>query len=230
MTTVITNADFLAGNIYPDQTTDNPIVFFNSVLDSSEITTIPDTNLSNLAVNMWNPDTASTWVGVGHGPTSPSIYNEYIYLGNPNFEDVDCIAIAAHNFEETGVFIIPEVSTNGGSTYFEIDISLVLLEGTDSTPKLFYFDTLSESHFRIRIGKSNVSQVDAPIVGHVKMGRALVLQRREFSGVYSGSLSKNVKRTQSMSENGEYLGQVVLSTSRNMQDKPRQQHTGFRSR
>jgi len=215
MTLVITNTDFLAGDIYPDQTTDNPIIFYQSIYDIAGITATPDLNPDHPATNLWNPDTASTWWGETTGV--PGDKTEFIDIHNINELTVNYISIASHNLSEVGesVSIIAQSSPDG-ILYSSVQSGANVPVVEDNTPIVIYFSDITDEYFRILIDITSLGSPIAQnaIVGHVKIGQATVLQRRVFAGETSGSLYKNVRRTQNMSDNGEYLGQVVLSTKR----------------
>ncbi len=84
MTLVITNADFLSGDILAGQTVDNPIIFYQSFYTIADISSSNSlgggSSSSNPPLNLWNPDTSSLWFGNGTSPGPERLYEEYIII------------------------------------------------------------------------------------------------------------------------------------------------------
>ncbi len=219
MTIVISNTDFLNGDVLDGQTTDNPIVFYKSFYQLADISS-SNVSTTNPASNAWNPDTYSIWEGTGLSPGAPTLHQEYLVIENSTNQPFDYVAISGHNlsdirFDGGDLTLIIESSTDG-IIYNTIDNAAFITNVTTNDPAVFYFDSNTDDYIRVLIEADNVESVSAPRIAHVKAGEATVLQRREFQNVASGYLSKTLRRTQNMSDNGQYLGQVVLSTKREM--------------
>ena len=227
MSIVITNTDFLNGNAVDGQTLDNPILCYSSFYSPEQITSTTNTggvpSATNPPSNLWNPDTYSFWEGQGLSPGPLTLHEEYIEIDNINDDTFNYIALAGHNLSDilidsdanATIIISPEVSSDG-FVWSSIDFGLFVQDITTNDPIVFYFDDETANYVRIRICCDQVTAVNAPRIAHLKAGQATVLQRREFSGVASGNLYKVLRRTQSMSENGQYLGQIILSDKRSM--------------
>lgn len=203
----ITNTAFLNGTIGAQYTTDNPIIFWNSVLDNSEFSATYENVTNRPASNMWNPSTASVWEGDSYSGVSTT-FTQYIFLENANDDDIDYIAIGKHNFGDGGYEITLQESTDGGTIWTDISTTKT---PTNNDPFIEFFDSRDSGDFRIRIEKTD-TDVIAPIVAHVKAGLAFVLQRRIYDGHMPANLSREVRKTVNVSESGQYLGQVVMSS------------------
>ena len=175
----------------------NPIIGYSSVLRPEDITA-PVSFPSRPASNAWSHDTSVAFVGAG----LPGNATQYLVLHNINNEPVDYIGIAKHNFGSSGREIVIQES-NDGVTWTNVSPPQ---SPTDDAAIFNYFDERTTTFFRIDMDDTAVSQ---PIVGHVKLGKALVLQRRIYAGHKPARITKMVKKTTYGSETGQYLGQVV---------------------
>jgi len=216
----ITNTAWAAETYASYATINNPIVFYQSFLrpqDISATTYVED----RPAINLWNPDTASKWQSSSTVGGGTIVSQFYITLANSTALKPNYIAICGHNLHEDMWGVRIEASSNGGATW-----SVHVPEVTITTPEpiVFFFNEAATSAFifRIRIYKtksagSGISVIPAAIISHIKMGRPLVLYRRIFSS-FDPAITKKAKLIQNKSENGQYLGQVVLSTYREPSD------------
>lgn len=205
MSIYISNSIYLAGTpSNGDINENNPILGYHSILT-------PDDFSSSYAaqggenINMWSPDTASMWIGENYGNDEPETLTQFVYLKNPNNETVNYIGIARHNFGSQGLSYKIQYTNDGRVTWN--DITDFRLPSSDDSI-LIYFDDNSAGEFRIFISFYGLS-MPAPRIAHVKLGIALVLQRRIYVGHMPATLAKNVKKTTHGSESGQYLGQVV---------------------
>ena len=215
MPVIISNDDFNNGNVLDGQTTDNPIIFYNSICTPEQITGITEDFPGNPAINLWNPETYNSWRGAGYSGVSAN-YIDGILFHNVNEETINFMAIAGHNLADvvqsgSPLFLYAESSTDGVS-YTTIDPTSFSIP-SDNSPIVFYFNENSDEYFRLRMQTTTTSS-DTPYIAHFKAGNVTVLQRRDFAGVESGSISKDLRRTQNISDNGQYLGEVILSSKR----------------
>lgn len=201
----ITNTAFINGTLQADANNNNPLVFYKSVLLPEDISATTFA-VDRPAINLWNPDTASVWQGdeVAGSPSVTSTHD--IILSNTTASQINYIAIAAHNLQ--GFTVTVQYSTNGGSTYTNISSARTIIGGE---PIVEFFNNNNAGLFRIRIQRTQSGSpavIPAPIIAHVKMGQALVLQRRMWSG-YEPTAIK-AKTINNGSDNGQYLGQVIV--------------------
>lgn len=203
----ISNNLFLTG-LAEGINANNPLIGWHSILRPWDIVADEDPeNPGRLAVNMWNPDTASVWSGESQASFPAPISVDYeILLNNPNNEVVDYLGIAKHNFGTQGYTYRFQESTDGGNTW-----------GTITGPKIFgndnaiieYFEPRTSGLFRILLQKTG-NIVIGPIIAHIKLGEIMVLQRRIYVGHRPATLSRKVKRITNGSESGQYLGQEIV--------------------
>lgn len=193
---------YISNNIFltsfsGDITADNPVIGYNSVLRPQDFTAPAYTPIRS-AANAWTPDTATVF----EGASLPGSGSQYLVLHNSTLAVVDYIGIARHNFFSTGrAYKIQESSDGVNWT----DITAAKIPPNDGSI-LEYFDARSTQYFRIDLDDLSGR---APIIGHVKLGKALILQRRIYAGHNPTLLSSMVKKTTYGSESGQYLGQVV---------------------
>lgn len=200
----ISNTAFLAST--GQQNSDNPLVFYKSILLPEDITA-DEYEIDRPPVNLWNPDTSSVWQGTSAVGSPSAITEQFIYLANPNEIDVDYIAIVKHNLGEN-IFTVT-LQHFIGLTWTDIDSPVVI---TNDSPIVGFFDQLNSPSFRIKITKSLAGSpafIAAPIIAHVKMGQATILQRRNYVGA-KPPINSIKKTIQNGSDSGQYLGMVVV--------------------
>lgn len=205
MSIYISNSLFLTGSLGADFNSNNPIIGYHSILQPEDIIAAEDVT-GRLSLNMWSPDTSTYWQGIAYAsfPT-PGTETQYVTLANPNGYPFDYIGIARHNLGSSGFTFSIEESTDGGSTWEEFVSPKIL--GSDRAI-LEYFNLRTSALVRIKLTKT-ANIIPAPIIAHIKMGEALVLQRRIYVGHNPATISKNVKRIVNVSESGQYLGQII---------------------
>lgn len=181
----------------------NPIIFYQSVYGPQDVYSVDASSIEVDGfplVNVWNPDTSSKWQCP---PTHGQI--EFVIENNSGAE-VNYIAIAGHNFnalESSSVLI--QSGSNLNSLTSRISTPS---EKMGAEPVVLYFLPTTNRFIKITITRS-LATTNNVIVSHIKLGSAMHLQRREFSGVAPGTISPRVKKTTYGSESGQYLGQIV---------------------
>ena len=202
----ITNTRWI-GETYVDYAKiNNPLVFYRSYLRPQDISA-PWPAPNRPPINMWNPDSASVWLG-------QTTETQYITLNNASGLNVDYIAIASHNLGSSLYILSVEGSQDTGATWGIVSGPYAI---TADEPIVFFFNAQGvNTIFRVKIQRSSPS-APAPIIAHIKMGRAFPLYRRIFSG-FEPSLMKKSKTIQNGSDSGQYLGQVVIRSYRETGD------------
>jgi hypothetical protein len=203
MSIYISNSLYLNGGLGADFNENNPIIGYHSILLPNSFTA-DEPVATRPALNMWTPDTASVWEGESYSGVSAP-YESLITLSNPNMYYVDYIGIAKHNFGDGGYTYVFQKSADG-STWVNVTTPRILAK---NDAILDYFDSINSPFFRIKLTKT-AAEVAAPIIAHVKLGQALVLQRRIYVGHAPATLSRRVNRIVNGSENGQYLGQEII--------------------
>lgn len=190
----------ISNAIYLASVTDlgkRPIIGYQSILTINDITADSET-ADNPAVNMWSPDTSSYW----QSDTIPTGQTLYIYFENPSQYDIDYIGIARHNFFTGNIVYSLEMFEPGTSTW----TAIIDQETVGDDAVIFhYFDTVNEAQLRLKLE----CDITPPIIGHIKLGEVLILERPMYVGVEPPTLSPRSKRTTNVSQTGQYLGQVI---------------------
>jgi hypothetical protein len=208
MSIYLSNSLYLYAGFGADINENNPIIGYQSVLtDVDIIATEYVTGRS--ALNMWNPSTSSLWEGQTVTATPTATTTQYVTLINSANLPVDYLAIARHNLGTVGYTYTVQHSTDAGATWADITTARVI--ATDQA--IFdYFDEKTSDQFRIKLEKTLTGApavIDGPVIAHVKLGKAFVLQRRIYAGHKPGTITKKVKKIVNGSESGEYLGAIV---------------------
>lgn len=203
MSIYISNALYLTSGIGPDFNENNPIIGYDSILlpeyfSASGFSGRPPSNV-------WSPDTFSSWQGqLYQGPSQTT--TQYFNIENPVGVSVNYIGIAKHNFG-TGNYTYSIEESNDNSTW--ADLVAPKIVPTDKAI-MEYFDTTNSLYFRIKLERT-ATEFQRPIISHIKMGTALVLQRRIYVGHTPAAIASSIKRQVLNSENGQYIGQIVKS-------------------
>ena len=203
MSIYISNSLYISGAAGDDYNDNNPIIGYHSVLTPDDITVTGTTSV-RAARNAWTPDTATVWEGEEYSGSSTT-FSQYLNLANTSSVSVDYVGISRHNFADGGYEYTLQYSDDGVTW---LDLSTPRILATNDAI-VEYFDARTSGFFRIKLVKYSATDMPAPIIGHVKLGRALVLQRRIYVGHAPATISKKVKRSTYGSENGQYLGQII---------------------
>lgn len=213
----ISNTAWAAETYKSYATINSPLVFYRSYLRPQDIvatTFAPD----RPPINMWNPDTSSAWESNTYAGSPSVTATEYITLNNPTGLAASYVAIAAHNLGSQMWSVQIEGSTDAGSTWAAITSAQTILT---NDPIVFFFnDQPTNSIFRIKLTltkSGSPATITPAVIAHVKLGAPLVLYRRIFSG-FEPSLVKKSKTIQNGSDSGQYLGQVVIRSYREVSD------------
>lgn len=204
MSIYISNSLFLNSLMGSDFNVNNPIIGWHSVLRPQDITASESPAPGRPAVNMWAPDTATMWQGNSFAG-DPALIGTTVSLTNPGLVAVDYIGIARHNFGTGGYTITVQHSPSGSGLDWTNVTTPRIVNTNDAI--IFYFNALSSPLFRIKLEKLT-SYYIAPIIAHIKMGIALVLQRRIYVGHKPATIAKRTRNITLGSENGQYLGQI----------------------
>lgn len=209
MSILISNLAFLTS--IGQQNSNNPLVFYKSILLPEDITA-DEWEINRPAVNLWNPDTSSFWQGTSASGSPAASSTQYIYLANPNGLIVDYIAVAKHNLGSL-LFNYTIQFSNDGVTWGDLYASRLI---TNDGPIIDYFNSATSRIFRIKLTKTllgSPATIAPPIIAHIKMGRATILQRRNFTG-HKPPINTSKKIIKNGSDSGQYLGSVVVRSYR----------------
>lgn len=203
MSIYISNSLYIDGSLGADFNDNNPIIGYHSVLKPADFN-ITGATSTRPAINLWSPDTSSAWEGESYSGVESTLI-QYVNIDNPDSNLVDYIGIAKHNLGTGGYTVTVEVSEDLGTNWLTLKNPTLF---NDDRAILIYFDLRTSRSFRIKIEKTS-TDIIAPIISHIKLGKALVLQRRINAGHTPAALASMVKKTTFGSENGQYLGQVI---------------------
>jgi hypothetical protein len=180
-------------NLYYQDTENHPIIGWHSVLGFGDFSA--DSELPNRpALNLWNPDTSSVW-------ESDSTDEQFVYMSNSGAVSCDYVGIAKHNFG-TGRVTYQIQKSVDNSTW--VDVTAIRLPANDAAI-VHYFEPSTNAFWRLRL----VPISTPPVIAHIKLGIALVLQRKIYVGHKPATLTPYVKRITLNSQNGQYLGDVI---------------------
>lgn len=169
------------------------ILYENKLAGSSSV----QSGVSNRE-NTLNPATYSRATFNGNGSSASITYTM------PASQNVDCIAIAAHNLSDVGASVTVQWSAgpSGGLSFF----APAQTPTADNNALMFFRETPVNAR-RVHI------RVDAPqgagFIGVVYAGLALQMQRPIYGGVNPITLNRVTDYFNNRSESGEWLGRQI---------------------
>lgn len=209
----ITNTSFINGTGGQDESNDNPLLFYKSVIRPEDVTNALELTAPSVrpAANMWTPDTATSWMG----PSGDSLY----IIGVENYyeNDVDYIAFSGHNLssaDRPGWLTVQVYESTNGTGFTQVTDEIALFSGLGGeVPFVAYFNTRDTQYFQIWIrASSTIYSTPNPVISHVRLGEATILQRREFVGTQM--MVEKQKRESRYSETGQFLGNITMQRYR----------------
>ena len=162
---------------------------FSNISASSE-------SMTNPATNMANPATAFGWVAADTSTQTITI--------NTNNQEIDYIGIARHNLSQVGLTI---------TVKYDGDTVVPAQAVSDNQAILFLQSIAAPSVVTIEIAGATVE----PRVSVLYIGRATRLQRGLYVGHTPINYGRNRTAVNGVSENGQYLGEVVVRETNSSQ-------------
>jgi hypothetical protein len=149
-------------------------------------------------VNMANPATYLRW-------TADNINTQHIGANLIAARTVNYYGIAAHNLGSAGATITFEVSPDG-VVWTPVTDGVLL---SDDFAMIEEFPDQFAAFYRLKIENATI----IPSVGVFYIGKMLRVQRRIYVGHAPFTLQRKSKVSSGFSENGQFLGRVVRSTT-----------------
>ena len=197
MTTVISKSLVLSGEVISGNA---GIIGYDSIANFDSISCTSET-LENPTTNMVNPATAYTW-------EASSAATQTIIIQSDGRE-IDYIGIARHNLNQLGLTVT--IKYNG--------ITVVPAQSISNNQAILFLQNLAApTTIEIIIAGASI----APKIAVLYVGKALKLQRNIYVGHTPITYGRDRKTINGMSENGQYLGEIVVretnTTSVNLQN------------
>lgn len=160
------------------------------------------------AANLANPSTALRWLA---SPGSPA-GDEYLTVAINSVDPVDYLAIARHNLGSASCVVSVEGASEMTGSPEEPDWQELVQEVMlpDDGPALFRFTPQALTHIRLKIQPGS----DVPTVAVLYVGKLLVAERGIASDHTPINFGRVEDRVNAVSENGQFLGRIILSESR----------------
>lgn len=185
-----TNPERINGN--------NPLIGIDNLVTASNMTaTTQDADFP--LVNLANPDTYNYWKA-----TSNATQVLTLDTGVEEPDDVDYLAVAGHNL--AGRSVLVEAYTGAG---WETVVPEAIPANND--PLMFRWQPNGLAQVRMTIDGGD----DAAQIAVLYIGKLLVMQRRVYVGYTPYPFAKETKVTNNKSENGHFLGRILLQESIN---------------
>lgn len=168
--------------------TNSGIMGFNNVVSFSTISCTSET-LTNPCTNMANPATSYGWEAADTATQTITVQSDG--------REIDYIGIARHNLNQPGLTV--SIKYNG--------ITVVPAQAiSDNQAILFLQNIASPTTIEIIIAGA----ITAPKIAVLYVGKALMLQRDIYVGHTPIPYGRDRKTVNGVSENGQYLGEVVV--------------------
>jgi hypothetical protein len=172
--------------------TENNLVAFDNITATSENPLLPATNAANGNTNLrWE---------------SQSSDEQYLTSEFDVNSSVDYLAIAGHNFGESGAAVSVEVLVS--AVWTEVVEPNVL---GDNNPTILKFDEVSCDGVRLKMASSTFT----PTVTVLFSGLTLQLQRNIYVGHSPIEFGRNNSVVTGMSESGQFIGRIVIGKEHN---------------
>lgn len=198
----ISNALYLAAAAAAVQDGDLPLIGWRSILTPSNFSSDDGEN----AGVMWSPATYSYWESDPKSSSEDDI--EFIVaLDNPDAEAVDYLGFVAHNLYTLGATFKLQHSFDG-SVWVD---TFSATSAVDDSTVFYHFDSVTAQFFRLVITAPAGEDLQVRIA-HLRLGRALRLQRKMYVGISPFRHNKRVEKIVTVSDSGKYLGSVAKST------------------
>jgi len=216
MTTIITNSAYLnTANLFYNR----PVIGWHSVLGVDNITqqyvgADSRQEPGTVVTNLWNPDTASRW---GVGAYSYGVRS--ITLDNATGASVNYIGLSglqvAPDIEGHQLYVdVIVYSSPDNATWTQLTSSHLVFDKRYSEalePIMWYFSNTTTRYWRVYVSVTGSGYFR---IGHVKLGRALVLESTVWVGAVSPFLNIETDKVAQLSESGQYRGEVVTRRTR----------------
>lgn len=180
--------------------TDYPLIGWHNVVTAANVTATSE-DTSYPVTNVANPATHLYWLPADESPSS----DQYITIVTNTSDEIDYIAIAAHNLGT----VQSVVSVEGyiGSVWTEIVEETIL---ADDTPVLFRFTAQVLPQIRLRIQPGDA----ASRVAVIYCGALLTMERRIYADHVPVTLGRVANVIDHVSEGGCFLGRVQTRETR----------------
>jgi hypothetical protein len=197
-----------------DNPLNTPVFGWDSLITTGNITAT-SSDADRPVTNLANPSTALRWMAAEEGsPLGPPAADQYITVTISQVDPIDYLAIAVHNLGSGSNPVSVEGTT-------DLDASPVLWTElitprmlANDDPVIFRFTPQSLAAIRLRIQPSMATVPTTPILGVMYVSKLLVSPRGTHQDYTPINLAKSVTAPIGVSENGQFLGRVVISQSR----------------
>ena len=178
-------------------TENNPLVFWDNAGASGTYSTGVGTEVENAALAATGT-TYDAWVA-----TPSNIDRAALMIVLPSPQEVDCIAIAAHNIADIGGTVRFEYNdaSGGGGTWQQLDVETP----TDNQAIMAYFDGVTADYWRILL--TDITEDVEIAVAFI--GSVLTIPQRIYQGYTPPITPTNVRLQSNVSQGGNLLGAVV---------------------
>jgi hypothetical protein len=185
--------------------TDSPIVGYRNIVTSANITATTE-ETGHPATLLANPATHLYWRSGAGSPSS----DEYLTVTTGSSDDVDYLAVAAHNFGTAQATLTVEgVTAEPASPADWVELAGPMIPADDG-PIIFRWNPASYYAVRLHISQSGVAGV-TPQCAVLYVGLLLMLQRRIYVGHSPINYHRRATIANHRSVNGAFLGRIVLS-------------------
>lgn len=167
------------------------IMGFNNVVTVNTVSATSET-VTNPIANITNPATSFTWEATSTATQTITI--------DSDGREVDYIGIARHNLNQIGLTV--EIKYNGVTV-------LPVQAVTDRQALIFLLNGAAPTTITIIISGATI----APKIAVLYAGKALILERNLYVGHTPITYGRDRKTINGMSENGQYLGEIVVQES-----------------
>jgi len=191
-----------------------PMIGYKSNCTLSDYTSLT-TDSNYPPSNLWTPDTYTVW--------RDGQDNGSIILLNASHKFFDYVGIAGHNFYSAGISVRLRVANSSGGPWATLMDYTAVADASPFFIALNPTNTLSGTtgsntyaYISLDFQQSGATRAQ---ISHIKIGAMLRLPYKVFVNVKPSILATMVTNEVQIAENGNYLGRIVKSSSRDAEIK-----------
>lgn len=154
------------------------------------------------ALNLANPATYLQWRAAEN-------IEQSLTISLPTPQAINYVGVYGHNWGSLGTTVRLEYSTDGGVVWLPASPPTI----PDLEDRVFFreFTEVVAANFRVRLIPSGDLYDNPPEASVLYIGRVLTIPRRVYVGHEPMTLARSANVSTGFSENGQFLGRVLLS-------------------
>jgi hypothetical protein len=181
-------------------TSNNPIIAWDNIATTGTMSTDEGTEVESAALAVTGT-TYDAWIATPNGSGQASLE-----LTLPSAQDVEFVAIAAHNLGAISAKVRIQYSTDGGSSWTDSGAGPVT--PTDDQAIGFYFTAINAANWRVRVFDAGSNDVEIAVA---LFAEPITVEQRIYQGYTPPITPTNVTLQSNVSVGGNAMGNAVVT-------------------